>query len=156
MTSGGKIWRLFISPPRNDSNVWPPRCEDGDPSLRRFPLPDREFLADVERRRPELLGAVLTIWRFGRQNAGRLTVGRAPGSYSAWARWCRDPLLTLGCRDPVERLEELAAADPYRQDERAIFTAWWEHHLSELVLAKDLHLQVKRLIRSRRRGPPDA
>jgi putative DNA primase/helicase len=124
-----------------------------NPSLRRFPRPDQDFLADIERRRSELLSAVLTIWRFGRQNGERLDVGRPPGSYSAWARWCRDPLFTLGCRDPVERFGELAAADPRRQDELAIFTAWWELHGSELVLAEDLHPQVKRLIDPDSAGP---
>jgi hypothetical protein len=95
-----------------------------NPSLRRFPLADEDFLADVERRRAALLSAVATIWRFGRQNARNLQVGRPLGSYSSWTRWVRDPLLTLGCRDPVERFEELAAADPLRQEEIAIFTAW--------------------------------
>jgi hypothetical protein len=47
----------------------------------------------------------------------------------------------------------LAAADPRRQDELAIFTAWWEHHRSELVLAEDLHPQVKRLIDPDAAGP---
>jgi hypothetical protein len=35
----------------------------------------------------------------------------------------RDPLLTLGCRDPIEWFEELAAADPQRPDELAIITS---------------------------------
>jgi|SRR5215469_4547002 hypothetical protein len=117
-----------------------------NPALRRFPLADAAFLADIECRRAELLSAVLTIWRFGRQNAGRLGAGGALGSYADWARWCRDPLLELDCRDPVDRFEELAAADPRRQDELAIFTGWWEHHGSASMLADELHPQVKRLI----------
>jgi hypothetical protein len=40
----------------------------------------------------------------------------------------------------------LAAADPRRQDELAIFTAWRDRHQSDLVLAKDPHPQAKRLI----------
>jgi hypothetical protein len=47
----------------------------------------------------------------------------------------------------------LAAADPRRQDELAIFTAWWKHHQSALVLAEDLHPQVKRLIDPDSAGP---
>jgi hypothetical protein len=35
-----------------------------NPSLRHFPLRDQHFLADIERRRAELLSAVLTIWRW--------------------------------------------------------------------------------------------
>lgn len=117
-----------------------------NPSLRRFPLPDQLFLADIERRRAELLSAALTIWRFGRLNADRLNVGRPLGSYSVWERWCRDPLLTLDYRDPVDRLEELAAADPRRQDDVAVFTAWLQHHAGQPVQAQDLHEDVKKLI----------
>jgi hypothetical protein len=115
-------------------------------SLRRFPLADQAFLAEIERRRKELLSTVLTIWRWGRQTHEYLKVGLPLGSYSDWTRWCRDPLLTLGCRDPVERLEELAAADPRRQNKLAIFTAWWGHHRNTPVTAKDLHDEVKKLI----------
>lgn len=94
-----------------------------------------------------------TIWRFGRQNARNLQVGRPLGSYSSWTRWARDPLLTLGCRDPVERFEELAAADPLRQEEIAIFTAWSKHHLNQAVQAQALHDEVKKLIDPR--GVPE-
>ena len=86
------------------------RCED--PELRPFPA---GFLEDIERRRAELLAAALTIWRWGRQNATALTRGKPLGSFETWAEWCRDPLLTLGCRDPVERIEALKANDPRRQ-----------------------------------------
>ena len=115
-------------------------------SLRRFPLADQAFLAEIEHRRRELLGAVLTIWRWGRQTREDLKVGLPLGSYSDWTRWCRDPLFTLGCRDPVERLEELGAADPRRQNKLAIFSAWWGYHRDTPVTAKDLHEEVKKLI----------
>src|SRR5205823_1217123 len=37
------------------------------PALRRFPLADEAWLAHIKARRGTLLGAALTIWRFGRQ-----------------------------------------------------------------------------------------
>ena len=77
-----------------------PRCED--PESRPF-LPG--FLDMIERRRAELLAAELTIWRWGRQNAAALPRGKPLGSFETWAEWCRDPLMALGCRDPVERIE---------------------------------------------------
>lgn len=117
-----------------------------NPSLRRFPMADQDFLAEIDRRRAELLSAALTIWRFGRLNAEKLRVGRPLGSYSSWEHWVRDPLFTLGCRDPVERFEEMAAADPRRQHEVAIFTTWWERHPDQAVQAQDLHDDVKKLI----------
>jgi hypothetical protein len=116
-----------------------------NPATRKFRLADNDFLADIKRRRIELLGAALTIWRFGRRKAD-LKAGAVAGSYSVWARWVRDPLLELGCKDPVERIEELAADDPSRQDDLAIFRAWWERHRDQAVKAEDLHRQVTRLI----------
>jgi hypothetical protein len=117
-----------------------------NPALREFPLADQDFLADIERRHAEFLSAALTIWRFGRLNAGNLRVGRPLDSYSSSGRWVRDPLFTLGCRDPVERFEELAAADPRRQEEVAIFTAWSKYHPNQSVQATTLHDEVKKLI----------
>jgi hypothetical protein len=57
------------------------------PALRKFPLADEAWLAHIKARRGELLNAVLTIWRFGRQQdqAGRLSAGEALGSYAGGA-----------------------------------------------------------------------
>ena len=99
------------------------RCED--PKSRPF---TGGFLKDIERQRADLLAWVLTIWRWGRQNAAGLKRGKSLGSFEIWAEWCRDPLLTLGCRDPVERIEVLKANDPRRQRIGELFQAWWDHH----------------------------
>jgi len=40
----------------------------------------------------------------------------------------RDPLLVLGCRDPVERVEMLKAHDSYRQKIAELFKTWWRHY----------------------------
>src|SRR4029077_1586362 len=114
------------------------RCED--PELRSFAS---GFLKDIERQRAELLAAVLTIWRWGRQQATGLTRGKPLGSYEMWAEWCRDPLLTLGCRDPVERIEALKANDPRRQRIGEFFRTWWEHHGAATTKANDLAEPVK-------------
>jgi hypothetical protein len=97
------------------------RCED--PELREF---GAGFLDQIERQRAELLVACLTIWRWGRQNV--LPRGKALGSFETWAEWCRDPLLALGCGDPVERIAVLKANDPRRQRVAELFQVWWEHH----------------------------
>lgn len=76
------------------------RCED--PEQRQFKA---GFVGEIERRRAELLAAALTIWRWGRQNFAE--VGRPLGSFEHWCEWCRDPLLSLGCRDPVERIDSV-------------------------------------------------
>jgi putative DNA primase/helicase len=105
------------------------------PALRRFPHPDEAWLAHLNIQRAALLGAALTIWRFGRQReaAGKLVPGEAFGSYDQFCRWCRDPLLALGCQDPVGRIHELRAADPQRELLAELFVAWWEHHQDRWV-----------------------
>jgi putative DNA primase/helicase len=121
------------------------RCED--PETRPFAA---GFLEDVEARRSELLTAALTIWRWGRQNT--LARGKPLGSFEQWAEWCRDPLVALGCRDPVERIEELKASDPRRQRIAELFRAWWEHHGAAPMKVNDLADLVKEVADPQGRG----
>src|SRR5262249_375991 len=59
-----------------------------DPEARPFKSnPRQEVLAN----RRELLGALLTIWRWGRR-CDPLPSGKPLGSFERWARWVRDPL----------------------------------------------------------------
>jgi hypothetical protein len=123
------------------------RCED--PESRRF---QAGFLESVEQRRAELLAALLTIWRWGCQNRSVLGQGKPLGSFERWAAWCRDPLLALGCRDPVERIESLKVRDPRRQRIAELFIAWWENHGDTPVKANDLADQVKLIADPQQRG----
>ncbi|MFZ2143002.1 MAG: hypothetical protein WAV78_39720 [Xanthobacteraceae bacterium] len=123
------------------------RCED--PESRPFAA---GFLNHIERRRAELLTAVLTIWRWGRQNASGLPRGKPLGSFETWAEWCRDPCVALGCRDPVERIETLKANDPRRQTIVGLFRSWWEHHGASPVTANELAEQVRAIIDPQGRG----
>ena len=123
------------------------RCED--PEARPFPA---GFLEQIEQQRSELLAAALTIWRFGRQNATRLPRGKPLGSFETWAEWCRDPLLALGCRDPVERIESLKAHDPRRQRIAELFQIWWEQHGATPIKANQLAEPVKGIADPQGRG----
>jgi hypothetical protein len=123
------------------------RCED--PELRPFAA---GFLDDIQRRRSEFLTAALTIWRWGRQNTRGLTRGKPLGSFERWAEWCRDPLVTLGCRDPVERIEELKANDPRRQHIADLFRTWWERHGPTPIKANQLDEPVKAIADPQGRG----
>jgi putative DNA primase/helicase len=123
------------------------RCED--PELRQF---GSGFLDQIERRRAELLVACLTIWRWGRQNATLLSRGKPLGSFETWAEWCRDALLPLGCRDPVERIEALKANDPRRQRIAELFHVWWEHHGAAPVKVNQLADAVKAIADPQGRG----
>jgi hypothetical protein len=123
------------------------RCED--PETRDF---RPGFLDQVERRRTELLSAALTIWRYGRQRAGELEHGRPLGSFEDWCAWVRDPLLALGCRDPVERVELVKAQDPHRQQITELFQAWDACHGGAPIKAAELGEQVQRIIDPQGRG----
>ena len=76
-----------------------PRTED--PEARPFRT---DIRAEVRERRAELLAPCLTIWRWGR--IALLTSRRAVrwAASSNGVTWVRDPLLALGCPDPVERV----------------------------------------------------
>jgi hypothetical protein len=99
------------------------RCED--PEQRPF-APG--FLDNIGARRSELLEAGLVILRWGRQNTATIKRGRTLGSFEDWGIWVRDPLVALGCRDPVDRINELKARDPERQRVISLFAAWHETH----------------------------
>jgi hypothetical protein len=106
-----------------------------DPEQRPF---KPHFLDTVHKERAILLGHALTIWRWGRQNTDRLRPGKPLGSFETWAQWCRDPLISLGCRDPVDRITAIKAADPKRKQIVAVFEAWWAVHEDRLLPAKEL------------------
>jgi hypothetical protein len=108
------------------------KCED--PESRPF---EPGFLDSINRRRAELLTAALTIWRWGRQNK-HLPRGKPLGSFETWAEWCRDPLVALGCLDPVARIGALKANDPFRQDVVEIYRIWWRTHEDSAVRVSEL------------------
>jgi hypothetical protein len=91
-----------------------PRTED--PEARPFA---NDILAEVKSRRAELMAALLTIWRWGRL-ATNIRSGLPLGSFPLWTKWVRDPLLELGCQDPVSRVSEAKERDGHRQAIAAI------------------------------------
>jgi hypothetical protein len=123
-----------------------PRTED--PEARAF---TGDLLTDVIARRAELLAALLTIWRWGRQDE-EIRSGRSLGSFGQWGRWVRDPLLTLGCQDPAERVGEAKARDQRRVRVVEFFTAWWDKHRDYAMQAKDLHEEVRAILDPQNRG----
>ena len=123
-----------------------PRTED--PEARSFP---GDIRLEIRENRAELLAAALTIWRWGRLEDG-IPKGRPIGSFETWARWVRDPLMALGCRDPIERLGEAKARDARRQSTAELFKAWWEGHGDSAVALRDLDERVLRIIDPQGRG----
>jgi hypothetical protein len=110
------------------------------PEARRF---TGDFLAEVRRDRGAILSDVLTIAAWGLQQGDELPCGRPLGSFGAWGRMCRDPLLALGCRDAVEEIGKRHAVDSERSELAELFEVWWHHHGNRQVTAKDLHSDVQ-------------
>jgi hypothetical protein len=114
-----------------------PRTED--PEGRPF---NTDIRAEVSERRTELLAGLLTIWRWGRL-AGDIKVGKPLGSFEQWCSWVRDPLLSLGCQDPVNRVSETKQRDTGREALVELFTVWWERHGDQPVRISELHQEVQ-------------
>lgn len=108
----------------------------------------REFKGDIVKQitecRIELLAACLTIWRWGMQCS--LPAGKPLGGFEQWCRWVRDPLLALGCVDPVLRISEAKQNDPHRIRKAEIFEAWWNAHRNSPVKIRDIAEPVRALI----------
>jgi len=119
-----------------------------DPEARPFTT---DIRVEVTQRRTELLAAALTIWRWGRI-AADIKPGIALGSFAQWCRWVRDPLLALGCQDPVERVSEAKQRDGRRQSVADLFTIWWDRHHDHPVAIRQLHDDVKQALDPQGRG----
>jgi hypothetical protein len=113
-----------------------------DPEVRPFVS---DIRVEVTQRRTELLAALLTIWRWGRI-ATNIRPGVALGSFAQWCRWVRDPLLALGCQDPVERISEAKQRDARRQAVADLFAIWWDKHHDHPVALSQLHDDVRRAL----------
>jgi hypothetical protein len=119
-----------------------------DPELRPFVT---DIRLEVTRRRKELLAALLTIWRWGRI-ATNIKPGMPLGSFGQWSRWVRDPLMALGCQDPVGRISEAKQRDGRRQAVADLFAVWWDRHHDAPVKASQLHEDVRRALDPQGRG----
>jgi hypothetical protein len=123
-----------------------PRTED--PESRSFKT---DIRAEVTDRRKELLAASLTIWRWGRITVD-IKSGLPLGSFEQWCRWVRDPLLALGCQDPVERVREAKERDGRRQATADLFAIWWKWHRDQPIVVRQLHDDVRRAVDPQDRG----
>jgi hypothetical protein len=123
-----------------------PRTEN--PEARPFTT---DLRADVTARRTELLSALLTIWRWGRI-ATDIEAGLPLGSFELWCRWARDPLLALGCQDPVERVREMKEHQTANSSATSCRSPSRDKHRDCPVAVKGLHDEVRKVIDPQGRG----
>jgi hypothetical protein len=119
-----------------------------DPEARPFTTNIR---AEVTNRRKELLAALLTIWRWGRIGTD-IKPGLPLGSFEQWGHWVRDPLVALGCQDPVARVSEAKERDGRRQTFADLFAIWWDKHGDRPVAVRDIHEDVREVLDPQGRG----
>ena len=119
-----------------------------DPEARSF---QGDIKSEILAERSELLAALLTIWRWGRQQID-LPAGKPLGSFEQWSSWVRDPLLALGCKDPVEQISEAKGRDSRRQSTADLFDTWWGRHGERPITVAKLHDDVKLIADPQCRG----
>jgi hypothetical protein len=64
----------------------------------------------------------------------------------------RDPLLALGCKDPVTRIQDAKANDPRRRNIADLFAEWWHIYQDDAVTAASLVESVTKIIDPQGRG----
>src|SRR6266536_743184 len=131
LSIGEDLCRRFINT-AVDAGVEHPELRRFEPGFRQRTLKDRAAL----------LSAALTIWRWGRQHKN-LKPGLPLGGFEDWSRWCRDPLLALGCQDPVKQIRRAKEYDPTRMNIDDCFTTWSEAHGDAWVTADKLDERVR-------------
>jgi hypothetical protein len=112
-----------------------------DPESREF---NGDIVKEMTQRRTELLAACLTVWRWGLRSL--LPKGKALGGFEQWCAWVRDPLIALGCVDPVLRISEAKQNDPHRIRKAEIFHVWYKVHGSSPIAVANLSEEVSRIL----------
>ena len=119
-----------------------------DPEAREFKV---DIKAEILEHRQEILIDLLTIWRWGVRGVG-VKRGKALGSFEQWCAMVRDPLMSLECPDPVERIRDVKERDAKRQDVVECFALWNTHHGDRPVRVQDLHNDICILLNPQGRG----
>lgn len=105
------------------------------PELRKF---NHNPVSDVLHARGKYVAAALQI-ALAYHCAGRPKMAEPLAGYTAWSTMVRDPLLWLGCEDPVSVIDRARAADPARANARELV------RLLKKELGHELQFTVARL-----------
>jgi hypothetical protein len=63
-------------------------------------------------------------------------------SFEDWSRVVREPLIWLGCADPVDTQKKLRTDDPHKSEEVEVFAAWKD----EIGVGEDRRLTTKEIV----------
>ena len=92
------------------------------PATRTFSRPD--LLLEVQAMRGQLVSAALTVIRAWIATGRPMTECKPLVGFNDWSDFCRQPLLWLGCKDPVASVFEALAEDPDRETLGSLQAAW--------------------------------
>lgn len=92
------------------------------PAARTFKRPD--LVRELLRERGRYVSAALTIVRAWIAASRPKTECKSLAGYGEWSDLCRQPLLWLGCADPIASVFEAMTEDPDRETLARLLTAW--------------------------------
>lgn len=114
------------------------------PAARKFKRP--HLMKEVLRDRNRYISAALTIVRAWVVAGRPMTECPPLGSFGEWSEWCRQPLLWLGCPDPVASVFKALEDDPERQLLGRVLEGWQTRMGSGPVLAREVTQAAIRLV----------
>lgn len=109
------------------------------PELRQFKT---DPVADAAKRRKSLIRAALTIIS-AYYNVGLPKVAMDLGSFEAWCRMVRNPLIWAGCFDPAPCMERLRSDDPALANLDALLKEWHARHGDSECVGADVIRDAK-------------
>jgi hypothetical protein len=92
------------------------------PAIRTYKNPD--LMGHVREQRERYVSAALTVILAWLQSGEKAPDCKSLGSYSAWSKLCRYPLLWLGYADPVESMLQAMQEDPERETLGQLMELW--------------------------------
>jgi hypothetical protein len=118
--------------------------ETEHPARRKY---DWDARREVEEKRPVLVAAVLTIIRAYLSAAEKddfvSPATSAVGSFELWDRYVRQPIVWLGCKDPMISQSEIIAEDPTDEDVAAVFEAVYAAYGEHKPTVKEMLADIK-------------
>ena len=96
-----------------------------------------ELLTYAERRRPELLQALLTVAAYGLKHPGAR--GPSKGSFEAWSRVMGGILSGIGIEGFLETTDDMDMQDLRHDAMRELFKKWDELYGDQEVRSRDLY-----------------
>ena len=108
-------------------------AQDERPQARKFDVNPKVY---VKKNRAQMITDILTIIRAYIVSGEQVDIQEF-GRFESWSRFVREPLVWLGCCDPLDTIEEIEKNDPVRVAHTLVLTALSELYEEKTFQAKD-------------------